>query len=75
MSKFAKGDFGRWRKKDWSQWDHASRVIEYCGEKIIYHTMVEAERQQKMQQDKWMVELRIYICEQCGFFHLTSRTF
>ncbi len=75
MSKFAKGDnIGRWRKKDWSQWDHASRVIEYCGEKIIYPTLADAERMRVQQEEKWSMELRTYLCEH-GHWHLTSRVY
>ncbi len=75
MSKLVKGDKHRWRKKDWSQWYSASRVIEYCGEKIIYHTLAEAERMRVQQEEKWAIELRVYLCEQCGAFHLTSRVY
>ena len=63
----------RWRKKDWTHWEHATKAIEYCGEKIIYHSLAEAEEKRVRQEEKSGIVLRVYECPQGFHFHLTSK--
>ncbi len=67
------GPLRRWRKQDWTHWDTAKRVIQYCGEKIVYHSVAEAEEMRVRQEEKTRKELRIYSCSSGDHFHLTSQ--
>ncbi len=76
--KLAKGDnLKRWRKQDWVSWENAIKIIEQCSvsEKMIFRTWEEAEQMRDKQEEKWMVRLRIYVCEHCEFLHLTSKVY
>ncbi len=66
----------RWRKSQWRFWDTARQSVEYCGEKIVYHSVEEAEVMVRNQEDKWDKQLRVYECphsEGSLHYHLTSR--
>ncbi len=63
----------RWRKRDWFHWETANKILEYCGEKIIYHTEEEAHAALLKQQVKTDKPLRVYECPHGSHFHLTSQ--
>ncbi len=71
------GPSRRWRKQDWNHWEAASKALEYCGEKIIYHTEREAEEKRVRQEAKANIPLRAYECtsSQVQHWHLTSRVY
>ncbi len=69
----AGGPNKRWRKSQWRFWDTARQALEYCGEKIVYHTKEEAEAMVKHQDGKWDKVLRVYECPHGPHFHLTSK--
>ncbi len=68
------GPLNRWRKKDWFHWEDATRTVEYCGEKVIYHTWAEAESKRIRQEEKSNKPLRVYECPHGPHYHLTSKT-
>ncbi len=63
----------RWRKQNWRFWDTARQSIEYCGEKIIYHSPAEAQKMVDVQAGKWEKHLRVYECPHAAHWHLTSK--
>jgi len=71
--KLKQGPVERWRKKDWSHWDHAMATVETCGEKRIYRSFDEAEEMRIQQEGRWGIQLRVYSCPTCGYHHLTSK--
>ncbi len=67
------GPLKRWRKQDWFHWDSAKKSLEYCGEKIIYHSEEEANTQRLRQEAKAGHSLFIYECPHGPHFHLTKQ--
>lgn len=63
----------RWRKSDWTFWEEATKSVAYCGDKICYKSEEDAQAKIDAQSHKWSKALRMYQCQHCAQFHLTSR--